>query len=289
MIMTEENIGDDLLGIRPLSKSIEIATKGTVDGVAAFLGRICLPVAEEFGLFLKDRVHNWRLRNIVNITNKAEQRLAEHGGIDGKQLHPRLLSSVLDNGSWVNDDDVQQMWAGLLASSCTRDGRDESNLLFVSILTQITTAEARFLAHACNVAQKRLSPNGLLYADKIELTPMQLIDIWQDQDIHRIDRELDHLRELGVIIGGFEEDIEQQRRMLALELEIKRRKRERTQQTEGAKGQTEDDPDRQSKVDIAPLRASVTPTGIGLHLYVRCQGSRSSPAEYFELEVPKTR
>ena len=33
-------------------------------------------------------------------------------------------------------------------------------------------------------------------------------------------------------------------------------------------------------------QASVEPTALALHMYVRSQGSRASPAEFFELELP---
>jgi len=289
--MTEEKKSIDLLGLKPLSGAIKIATQGVVEGAAAFLGRICLPVAEEFGLLLKDKVHNWRSQNIVSIANKTERFLVEHGGVEGKQVHPRLLSHVLENGSWVDNDDVQRMWAGLLASSCTQDGRDESNLMFVSILTQISTAEARLLAHVCHVAPKKLSLDGLIYAASVQLTPTQLMEIWQDQDIHRIDRELDHLRELGVTSGGFsantEEGIEQQRQLKRMQIEMEQNLLKLNKKVTDAKEEAQAAPVSEIKVEIPPLRAHITPTAIGLHLYVRCQGCRSSPADYFKLTMKR--
>ena len=50
----------DVLGIKPVGEAITTAVKGTVDGAAAFLSRICLPAAEEFGLLLRDRVSHLR-------------------------------------------------------------------------------------------------------------------------------------------------------------------------------------------------------------------------------------
>ena len=291
--MTDEKKGIDLLGLKPLSESIKIATQGVVDGAAAFLGRICLPVAEEFGLLLKDRVHNWRTGNIVNITTKAERYLTDNGGVEGKQVHPRLLSTVLDHGSWVDSDDVQQMWAGLLASSCTPDGRDESNLVFVSLLKQLTTAEARFLAHVCNIAPKRLSLDGLIYAQRVEFTPAQLIEIWNDQDIHRIDRELDHLRELGLTSGGFsqntEETVEHARQIKQMQLEHERRITKQAQSEDRKQESDKEEPIVEVKVEIPPLKADVAPTAIGVHLYVRCQGCRASPSDFFKLKIPKAK
>jgi hypothetical protein len=108
----------DVLGIRPVGKAVEKVTAGAVDGAGAFLSRICLPAAEEFGLLLRDRVHNWRTQNLLAITQKAEQNLQSSG--DGVHASPRLVNRFLEEGSWVEDSEVQEMWAGLLSSSCTK-------------------------------------------------------------------------------------------------------------------------------------------------------------------------
>lgn len=63
----------DIFGIRPLAEAINTLTKGAVDGAGAFLSRICLPAAEEFGLMLRDKVSSWRAKNAVAIIQKAEK------------------------------------------------------------------------------------------------------------------------------------------------------------------------------------------------------------------------
>jgi len=287
--MTNDHKGPDLFGLKPIAESIKIVTQGTVDGAAAFLGKICLPAADEFGLLLKDKVHYWRSQNIINISMKAEALLSQQGGIEGKQIHPRLMSAILEHGSWVANDEIQQMWAGLLASSCTSVGHDESNLLFVNLLGQISTAEARLLNNICKVAPKKISLNGLLFSEKIQFTLEQLSDIWQDQDIHRIDRELDHLRKLGLIEGGFsfrtEETIKEEIRSERMGIEIEKR----MQNLEGNKLVQNDHSSEEITVKVPPLLVSIGPSAIGLHLYVRGQGHRSSPVEYFKLPLCKNK
>jgi hypothetical protein len=53
--MNQENKSLDILGIKPIGNAIESLTDGFVSGASAFLSRICLPAAEEFGLLLRDR------------------------------------------------------------------------------------------------------------------------------------------------------------------------------------------------------------------------------------------
>src|SRR6266566_5211612 len=115
----------DLLGLRPLADTVHVLAKGAVDGAAAFLGRICNPAAEEFSLLLRDRISYWRLANAVSMARKAEAKYEERIGSAHAQVHPRLAAAVIENSSWTDVEQVQEMWAGLLVSSCTKDGRDE--------------------------------------------------------------------------------------------------------------------------------------------------------------------
>ena len=133
------------------------------------------------------------------------------------------------------------MWGGLLASSCSEDGKDESNLMFVNLLRQLTRSQARIVKYACERAQKTVS-YGLIWApkDSLLLKRQELYDIAGVTDINQLDRELDHLRSLDLIAGG-----------LSL-----------------------------SDSDVA----NISPRPLALHLYVRCQGSRAPPTEFFGLK-----
>lgn len=235
----DENKGIDLLGIKPISDSINTVSKGVVEGASAFLSRICLPAAEEFGLLLRDKVSNWRINNYIKTVQKAEKKY-EKFAFDKSHAHPRLVSSILDNSSWVDSENIQEMWAGLLTSSCSDSGDDDSNLIFINILSQITSLQAKVINHACEKVGKKLSTNRLVVPDSPLVIKMdELFLIAGISDCHRLDRELDHLRYLGVMRGGIHTDSE--------------------------------------FVDL-------TPTELGLQMYVRCQGSNESPIIFFKLE-----
>ena len=204
MLMAEENSKSlDILGIKPIADSLKIITQGAVEGAAAFLSRICLPAAEEFGLLLRDRVTNWRTKNRVMVLQKAEKMLESHPEADQKHAHPRLIAAILEQGSWIDDGQVQEMWAGLLASACTKDGKDESNLIFINILSQVTSLEAIILNKACQLAKKNITRAGWLTAMTLNFGLDKLQQITGISDFHRLDRELDHLRSLELIRAGF--------------------------------------------------------------------------------------
>jgi hypothetical protein len=96
------------------------------------------------------------------------------------------------------------MWAGLLASSCTEDGKDESNLIFINILSQLVGTQVVILDHCCKSCGKRVSKGGWLEPQLLSMTLKELIDLTGISDVHRLDRELDHLRALELIQSGFD-------------------------------------------------------------------------------------
>lgn len=195
----------DVLGIAPYGEAVNTLAKGAVEGASAFLKRICLPAAEEFGYLARDRVHAWRINNTARMLQKAEDKLGA-GPASGKHAHPRLVCKAIHQSSWVDDDQVQDMWAGLLTSSCVEDGRDESNLIFMDLLSQLTSLEACVLDHSCNAATKKISLSGLVVAEGPQCSADQLLNRCSISDINRLDRELDHLRSLDLIHTGIPVD-----------------------------------------------------------------------------------
>lgn len=234
----------DILGIQPVAEAVNKLTTGAVDGAAAFLSRICLPAAEEFGLLLRDKVHHWRSANMVAVTQMAEAKLTLSGAGPEVYAHPRLLGTILDEGSWTSDSEVQEMWAGLLASSCTASGDDDSNLLFVNLLSRLTRLQARVMKYACEHLPKAVTQVGLIVPlERLTVSRAELVGITGEDDVQRLDRELDHLRslELLAIHSGF-------------------------------------------PANSVDLTADITPTGLAIHMYVRCQGVRKPPPDYFGLK-----
>jgi hypothetical protein len=100
----------DLFGVKPLADAANVATTRTFDAAAAFLRRICLPAAEEFGLLLRDRVSAWRAANAIKIAQKAEGKLNKQPESDRKQAHPRIVAQIVEQGSWIEADDIQELW-----------------------------------------------------------------------------------------------------------------------------------------------------------------------------------
>lgn len=246
--MPEQDKSLDILGIKPVAEAINTVTKASTDGVGALLSRICLPAAEEMGLLFKDKVHAWRAKNAISIAATAEQHLSS--GTQKTQAHPRIVSAIFDQGSWSDDESVQKLWGGLLASSCTETGTNQDNLIFINLLTQLTPSEVKLIQYACEKSVKLKSSMGLIFAhDGLNVSANEALAISGLKDIHRLDLELDHLRDLGLLrlTGGF------------------------SFSPEDSAGNLNDTP------------ASLTPSAKALQFYARCNGFNGPATDFYGL------
>lgn len=189
----------DIIGIEPIAETVKITTNKVLEGIDSFLKIVCKPALTEVGLMARDMVRAWRLNNIASIIKKAEGRLEFNGNDLQLQANARVGLEIVEEGSKVDDDELQELWAGLFSSSCTRDGKDDSNLIFVDLLRRLSVVEARILKYACENAEKVLYPNGLILARNLPVSFETLKDIAEVDDLHRLDSEMDHLAAISLL------------------------------------------------------------------------------------------
>ena len=184
----------------------EIEAKSFSEACGTILAKICYRVSDEIGADFSERTSNWRLRNATTILEVTAEKYDKFSKTGKDHAPPRLINKVLQEGSWTDDTHLQKMWAGLLVSSCSQDGRDDGNLVFINILGQLTTLQVKILAYACKNATVDATTAGWIHASEVVNVDLQtLVAITGVSDSHRLDRELDHMRGLGLITptGGF--------------------------------------------------------------------------------------
>jgi hypothetical protein len=165
----------------------------------AFLRRICPDAAKEIKQLLRERLSNYRLESAVEIALHAEEMLVFAPGARKMRAHPRLVARILEDGSWAANEFIQQCWAGLLATSCAIRKEDETNQVFIELMSQLTAVQARIFASACAMATTFQSDSGNIVAHPLICSAGEIIQIAGLQDLAKIDRDLAHLAELGLL------------------------------------------------------------------------------------------
>lgn len=167
--------------------------------VLAFLCKISPGANEDVRQLLREGLSNYRVESVVEIVNKAEAMLAARPDRDRIFAHPRLVVRILEAGSWADQLTTQQLWAGLLASSCTADGKDESNLAFVDLLSQLAAMHILIFTAACSRATKVQSSLGRVSSKNIACTTEEIMQLTGWRDLIRIERDIEHLYDLGLL------------------------------------------------------------------------------------------
>jgi hypothetical protein len=237
--MADDKKLTDLLGVQPLAKAVEIGAHTASELLLA----VCKPAAEELGQFLAECVRAYRHKNAVDVLALAVDIVRKENGDKPVSAPPALVYRVLEESSWEDNDEIKALWAGLLASACSEDGKDDGNKIFMRMLRGLTGVQARILFMACREVDKFVSPTGLPWCGNIEASLAAVEEIAGITDIQQLDRDLDDLRHLGLLdpmSGGFIPE------------------------------------------DAPQVRANLSPSLIALNLYVRCQGSRKSVGVYFD-------
>jgi hypothetical protein len=164
-----------------------------------FLRRICPPAEEEVAKFFHDGLLSHRVESALEIILKAEEFITHGPYADRVLAHPDLVMRILEHGSWAEVDCVKQLWAGLLATSCTVEGQDESNLVFVDLLSQLAPIHARILVAAGARASKLELARGLASSYPVYCTAEEMIQITGSNDLTKIHRCIAQLSELGLL------------------------------------------------------------------------------------------
>lgn len=120
----------------------EILKSGAIDKAADLLHKLAGPMFEELGAVLGDKVRVYRARNMVKTFQKTE-RLLRDAGLPANAVPPRLLLPIIENSSVEDNDSLQELWAGLLATASQQ--ADSVSPSFVDTLRQLTPDEARHL------------------------------------------------------------------------------------------------------------------------------------------------
>lgn len=236
---------NDLLGIKPIGEAIDKTVGTVIESASVFLDSVCKPAMIEFGSMLSDKVRYWRLNNISKMLMKAKGKMEF---VDGKlelKANPKVAIAVMENSSYEEDDTIQDMWAGLFVSSCTEDGKDDSNMVFVDLLKSLNSIEARILQYACNNAAVEVFQNGLILGVKYLVSFNDITAIAETDDMYVIDNCLDHLAQLGLFRKSY---------------------------FEGVSGFLATD---------KTLQAGITPSALGLSLYYKATGSKLSLLDFY--------
>jgi hypothetical protein len=115
------------------------------DGIAAAKGYVDLfvkPPLEELGLFMKDTIGSFRVKNQIKVLSRTKQICIERG-IDPKKVLPDVFVPLIEEAGNSSDPDLSEMFSNLLTSHLTDTGK--AHPTFSKVLGQISPLDAKLL------------------------------------------------------------------------------------------------------------------------------------------------
>jgi hypothetical protein len=159
-----------------------------------FLYRLTPSTASEPIHMITGELDESRTRNILEIALAAERMLASQSDAEKMRAHPNVVTDILTNGSWVDDDLTRQLWAGLLISYCNPEGSDKSNPETIELLEQLTANQSRILIESCRRASRESADST-----PIVISSEEMVHITGVSDLHRCAADASLLHHHGLL------------------------------------------------------------------------------------------
>lgn len=120
----------------------ETALAGFGAGVTAFASTVLGEPLKVASAMLADQIYYFRWENRMRFFARAQKRLAELK-LDARTLPPEFAIPLLDAVGDVQNETLQDLWTGLLASAVESD--KSQHPAFIRILKDLNADEARIL------------------------------------------------------------------------------------------------------------------------------------------------
>ena len=169
-----------------------------------FLCQICQAEAEEAIHLLGGQLDAERTAKVVRIAIAAEHQLNADPQLDSMRGDPKLVATILRDGSWAPDDLMLQLWTGLLVSSCSTESPDDANRILAELLVQFTATQAKIFKLACERALNGAHDAGNAASGPVVLTPKEIVELTGIHDLYRNATDLAYLFNLGLIEKVFD-------------------------------------------------------------------------------------
>ncbi len=165
----------------------------------SFTQRLCPSAPEGLERLLREGLSNVRVMSATEIALRAERMLALAPDADRMRALPGVVLRILEDGSWADSEAGSNSGPVCSSPLVPSDGYDDSNMVFVGLLSQLTAIHMRMLVAACTRSTKYLSGEDRVSARAINLPAAEMIHITGSRDLIRIHRDLELLADLGLL------------------------------------------------------------------------------------------
>lgn len=183
-------------------QSIDIVPPFQMAKALEFLFRLCPGATEDLKRLVYKDLGNMRVANAVQIALRAESILSAEP--NGYRMHANLQTvlRIMEDGSWADEDWIQKAWSGLLAMSCGVDEKDQLDPDLADRFSQLAPVHIKIFEAACKRAEKFETDSWEVDAKPLAFSIAEIQQISDVQSLAKIERDVFHLANLGLIEQG---------------------------------------------------------------------------------------
>lgn len=148
---------------------------------------------------ITNRMSQEQAGRAIDIALKAEEIAAAHQGSLRQDVPAKLVLRMLEDGAKVDEEPTRRMWAELMATSCYPGANDAVNLNCVALLSRIDAVQMRIFSAACRLAMRVGWDAGFKFHEDLNCSAEEIKRITHIQNLMGIERDLNHLFELGLL------------------------------------------------------------------------------------------
>jgi hypothetical protein len=117
-----------------------------VEKVGGFVSKVIGPASNQVGGILEDWTRYYRLRNLMHIADKVEA-IHVQRDIEDKTvpIPPRIAIPMLESASLEDDEELQEVWARLIANSTDPNFKEALHPGYIEIIKQMSPDEVIIL------------------------------------------------------------------------------------------------------------------------------------------------
>lgn len=146
-----------------MDASTGLTILGAAIGSAKVVEKMLGPTADYLGAGIKDWTEK-RVHNVGRIFEHARLKLGSKIDDNGS-VPPKVLRSVLDDGSFCDDELAAEYFGGVLASSRSEISRDDRGAAFAALVGRLTTYQIRSHFFFYNLIKLIFDGDGLSVAN----------------------------------------------------------------------------------------------------------------------------
>jgi Abortive infection alpha len=99
-----------------MNEAGDIIKSGAGEKIADLVNKLAGPLAEEVGMMFGDKVRVYGVKNWIKTVKKTA-RLLRDASLPANAVPPRLFLPIMEASSVEDNETLQDMWAGLLATA----------------------------------------------------------------------------------------------------------------------------------------------------------------------------